>query len=283
MEWCLPIWLSRDLVIDSNTCQLMVEANALGLGYARLMDDLIDGEVEPGDEGTAALLANTLYHHAIRRYVMLLPFHVRFWDRFDELMATWRRAVADRTSSGATPDIPLSGERDPMTLADCGAPLKICCVAVCSLSSSMWALPSLLDAIDHWLVALVLMDHAHDWVEDLAAGRYNALVAHVGQVPSADKLDTRYAVAEGILLGDAMQSYHATVARHLGMAAEQAEAVGFPALGQQIEILGNRALAHSKSLLKRAREQLDSATRLLEPSTPDRKPSREEGEKADGS
>jgi hypothetical protein len=58
-----------------------------------------------------------------------------------------------------------------------GAPLKISAFAVCALASRARDFPTVEACLDDALAAMVLYDHARDWQEDLAAGRWNAFVA----------------------------------------------------------------------------------------------------------
>ena len=284
MEWCLPIWLACDLALDRNARQLLVLSNALGLAYTRLMDDLVDGDVERGAEGVVAMLANVLYHHVIRRYIGLLGDDTRFWDRFEGLMSRWRQATVSRTGPGTADSRPLQ-ESHLLALAERGAPLKVGCVAACLLSQREEAMPALLSALDHWLVVVVLLDHARDWADDLAAGRFNALVAHVDHRPRNSSGETRFAVAEAILLGDAMGTYHDVIRRHLGRAAQMARAAGCSTLSQQMEALGDQALVHSERLENQARARLRAATQQLLSTSPmpARQPIDREGGEPDGS
>ena len=283
MEWCLPIWLSADLRLSANARRKLVLSNVLGLAYVRLMDDLADGDVEKSAEGKITMLASILYGNAVNCYVELVNAEASFWDRFEESMRRWRLGTFVRKVGRA--EVVRLPDSEILALADRGAPLKIGCVAACLLSEREDALPPLLAAMDHWLVTAVLLDHAQDWTEDLAAGRFNALVAHAGQRTDTRSPDARILVAEAILLGGAMETYLDIARCHLGRAAEMAGAAGCLALRQQMQAQGGQALAHSERLANRAREQLHSATSwLLRLSPmPDRQPNGREGGRQDGS
>ena len=101
------------------------------------------------------------------------------------------------------------GEEDLLILGHRGAPLKICAAAACLLAQRAELIPQLESALDHLLIGAVLLDHALDWADDLAAGRYNAFVAYASGWPqTAEHLDGQpAAVAEELLVGKAGQPY----------------------------------------------------------------------------
>jgi hypothetical protein len=85
-------------------------------------------------------------------------------------MARWRRAYV---APAPAFDVTSAGERDFAELAALGAPLEICCAAVCALAHAEGDLAWTTAPVRHYLAASVLLDHCVDWRQDSAVGRPN--------------------------------------------------------------------------------------------------------------
>ena len=75
----------------------------------------------------------------------------------------------------------------------------------------------LIDAVDHMLTAQVLLDHLDDWPADLAAGRFNAFVAFVSDLPQTSQnrdANRRHVLGE-FFLGEAGAAYVDLAKRHI--------------------------------------------------------------------
>ena len=78
-------------------------------------------------------------------------------------------------------------------------------------------LAPLTEAVDHTLVAAVLLDHLQDWSDDLAAGRYNSFVAYaspLAQTRGRRRINRQKAVEE-LYLGVAARPYFEIAANYV--------------------------------------------------------------------
>jgi hypothetical protein len=188
---------------------------------------------------------------------------VRFWLDFHEYQSQWLRALLD----DRLPPAPFRAytDADFGSLARRGAPLKVCCAAACLLAGRERDLPALEDAIDRLLAGAVLLDHALDWPEDLAAGRANAFVAYASDLPqtAAHRDANRRAVLESILLGDAARPYFAQIGARLRTAGETAEALQCTGLAAFLSWLDRETQAYASRLRGEARSRLRAAVRAF--------------------
>ena len=175
----------------------------------------------------------------------------------------WRRlrpVTRRRSTASAT-----MGRMTSCELAHRGAPLKVCAAGACLLAGREDLLPALADAIDHLLVGAVLLDHAQDWSDDLAAGRYNAFVAYASslpQTPENRETNTR-AVQQEICLGAAAQPYFQVARDHLRTARKSAEPANCADFDCYLAWLDGQAATCSERLASNAAALLNDAVRRL--------------------
>jgi hypothetical protein len=264
LEWSLPFWLGESLRLPAASTRRLVLSNVVGLAYIRLQDALADGEF-PGVEPAAAMLLSTLFYQRwMQELRSLFGGDHRFWSCFDSYLAEWVAATVASTEMPAH-RFQESGADDFRRLAHRGAPLKVCGAGACLLASREDLLPALADAIDHLLVCAVLLDHAHDWSDDLDAGRYNVFVDYASplpQTPPNRKTNTRM-VQQEICLGEAARPYFRIARDHLWIAGALAEPVECPGLQGYLRWLDAQAATCSERLVGRATALLDDAVRRL--------------------
>lgn len=258
LEWNLPRWLGQAFGLPPEVSEELVLANLYGLAYVRLQDDLVDGEVGGEERETSILLGTALYHMWLIQHVSLLQGQQDFWRCFDEYLGQWLRATMERGGPGR--DELRAGDAGAMRrLAARGALLKVCCAAACSLDGQEARLESLEAGIDHLLAGAVLVDHAQDWEEDLASGRYNALVTYL--VPREQRADEgedlRQAVLEELYLKDAARPYLGLAQQQFRQALVYVRAAGVPRLmeylawaAEQTERYANRMAAEFRDRLR---------------------------------
>jgi hypothetical protein len=273
LEWSLPGWLGDAFHLAPEASAGSVLANAYGLAFVRLVDDLVDGESAGLRPAETVLLAGAMYSLWVAQLRAVVggtgapPAGSEnasgFWRCFDRYRGQWLRALLD----DRLPSTPLSAytEADFQHLAARGAPLKACCAAACLLGGRGRDLPALEAAIDRLLAGAVLLDHAQDWSEDLAGGRANAFVAHFSDLPqTVEHRDAnRRAVLEGILLGDAGQPYFARIGALLRSAEETAQAFQSAGLAAFLSWLERATEAYAAQLQDEARAQLRAAVRAF--------------------
>jgi hypothetical protein len=214
LEWHLPVWLGDAFGLTRDLSSQIAMSNVLGLASIRLRDDLDDGEVDRVDIPAAEALSGAFYRAALEPYRQLFPERAFFWGRLDRWMAEWRPAALGERTGGADEG---SSERH---LASRGAPLKISAFAVCALASRARDFPTVEACLDDALAAMVLYDHARDWQEDLAAGRWNAFVAmssgHPQKPEHRDR--NRASVLAAMLARGSLARYFARIRAQLELA-----------------------------------------------------------------
>ena len=280
LECYLPRWLGDAFDLRPDVSRALVLSNVYGLAYIRLQDDLVDGEVNQASLKSTILLANALYHQAMLHYIRLFEWRSPFWGYFEQFMAQWRRATLS-SNEPPTTDFGSYEEVDFLRLAERGAPLKICCAGACLLADREEVIPTLTSAVDHLLVGAVLLDHARDWADDLAVGRFNTFVACASPQPQAPHQQeaNRLKVLEEIYLGDAARPYFDLVRKHIQIAIETAQAVDCPGLSQYLLSFEGQAVTYHERLANEARARLRAATEQLfgEPAVSDYPRTSEEG------
>ena len=264
LEWSLPFWLGESFRLPSEVTRRLVLSNVVGLAYIRLQDALADGETLPFQPTLAPLLSTLLYQRWMQEYIDLFGGDQRFWARFDQYLAEWLEATA------ASNDMPEHSFRDYgpddfLRLAHRGAPLKVCAAGACLLAGREDLLPALADAIDHLLVGAVLLDHAQDWSDDLAAGRYNAFVAYASplpQTPECREANERR-VQQEICLHKAGRPYFRVARDHVRIARKRARPANCPDLQRYLIWLDEQAATCSERLASSAAALLNDAVRRL--------------------
>jgi hypothetical protein len=264
LEWYLPRWLSETFGLQPDVTRALVLSNVYGLTYIRLQDDLVDGEVDQASWKPTILLAGALYHQAMLHYIRLFEWKSPFWGYFKQFMAQWQRATLSSNEPPAT-DFGSYEEADFLRLAERGAPLKICCAGACLLAEQEEVIPTLTSAMDHLLVGAVLLDHAHDWTDDLAAGRYNVFVAYASPLPQLphQQETNRRRVLEELYLGEAARPYFDLARKHIQIAIETARTLDCQGLSQHLLSFNGQAATCGEQLADEARARLRAAAEQL--------------------
>jgi hypothetical protein len=124
---------------------------------------------------------------------------IRFWSYFGDFTTRWLRTMAP------VPDEELVPGSQRGTL------IRVACAAGCLAANREDALLPLARALDHLLVAVVLLDDAFDWENDLRANRNNALVSFCSASPQTQENQeaNRAAVLHGIYVDDVLPGYFA--------------------------------------------------------------------------
>jgi len=219
LEWQLPLWLGDAFGLDREVARRLVTSNVLGLASLRLADDVADGEIQPVDVPAARGLISRFYDAAVAPYREVFEAGHPLWARLGRWMANSTR---------------------PESLETRGAPLKLPAFAICALTRREAQFPTVERCLDRALRAMVLYDHARDWREDLAAGRWNAFT-------NGERDERR--VEAALLAGDLIGPYFARIDRELERAVSLA-----------VELQVGRLAAHLSSL----RSSIDAEGRALE-------------------
>ncbi|MCU0501933.1 MAG: hypothetical protein MUC51_09235 [Anaerolineae bacterium] len=264
LEWSLPFWLGESLGLPSKVTRRLVLSNVVGLAYVRLQDAWADGEILPFRPTVAPLLATLLYRRWMQEYIDLFGSEQKFWAPFDQYLTEWLAATA---SSNDMPEHSFRdyGPDDFLRLAQRGAPLKVCVAGACVLAGREDLLAALTDAIDHLLVSAVLLDHAQDWSDDLAAGRYNAFVAYASplpQTPEYRQINER-SIQQEICLHKAGRPYFRVARDHLRIARKRARPANCPDLQRYLSWLDQQAATCGERLAGNAAALLNDAVRRL--------------------
>ncbi len=111
-----------------------------------------------------------------------------------------------------------------------------------------------------WLAG-VLVDHAYDWQEDLAAGRYNALVAWAS--PQDRPEAQRRAVLEELFLGEAARPYFELAQRQFRLACQSAAPAGSAELDAYLDWAEGQTARLAERLANAAARRLHLATQTL--------------------
>lgn len=264
VEWHLPWWLGRDFALSTQCVQTLTLCNLFGLGYVRLEDEMLEESAGPAGRQGKRRLADALYDQAMLRLSSLFGDQGEFWEQKDLAMSQWQRALDEGERAPASRFADWI-ENDFLLLAWRGAPIKITAVGACLLAGSNDAIPALLASLDHMLIAQVLLDHLDDWSADLDAGRFNAFVAFVSDLPqTARHRDAnRRQVMQEFFLGDAGASYVDLTRRHIQTALRYAEAVPCSGLEHYLAGYDTRIAASELALRSQIRGWLHHASAEL--------------------
>ena len=264
LEWSLPGWLGDALGLDASSVADLTLANVFGLAYIKLQDDLSDGDVGEDDRQAALLLSTVLHRKWLLVYTGLFPGDSPFWGYFEQYMVQWVRATWASRQDQPKPWATWS-EEDFLLLGHRGAPLKICVAAACLLVQGEGLIPQLESALNHLLTGAVLLDHALDWADDLAAGRYNAFVAYTSAWPQTaeHQAANRRAVTEELLVGKAGRPYFQLLRRELAAAQTLARQAGCEDFVRYIAWLRGETLTYSKGMAAAAHDRLHRAIKGL--------------------
>lgn len=263
-EWGLPLWLGETFGLPPEAARTLALCNVFGLAYVKLQDDLYDDEIAPSAQKRTLILANLAYQQALARYARLLGGYPSFWATLDTAMARWSQAMLANKETPARAFIAYQAE-DFQRLAQRGAPLHIGMVGTCLLAGRADAIPLLRGALDDFLIASVLMDHAHDWVDDLAAGRYNTFLAHACFcAPALDQPEVlRRNLLQTTFWGDGGQSYFALARTRLDRARATVASLGCAPLDDYLAWCANEVASIAAEWREQALARLHAFTDLL--------------------
>lgn len=265
LELTLPVWLCTSFTVAPAQAHHLVVSNVLGLAYVRLCDDLADNDIATHKRAGARRLSGVLYAAAIERLQQCFETDSRFWASLDGIMADWQAATGAAGAPAAAAQLPPAKAPNLRLLAARGAPLKICCVAACLLADRQAALPPLLRAIDHLLAAAVLLDHFDDAQDDLAAGRYNALIAWLSPLPQTpeNRAENRRRFLAEQYGGRQGERYFALMQRQVASAQAQARAVGCADLVGYLDRFTTAIAETHKNWRQAAKNKLRAAAELV--------------------
>lgn len=265
LEWQLPFWLGRDFALAEAVWQQLVTINLLGAGYVRLTDDLADELLAPARQAVKAALGQRLLAASSELLLALFQRESPFWGRYATYLDQWRRAGASQETGRDWPSERLLD--DWRWLAWRGAPAKITATGACLLAGRDGLIGALETCIDHVMVATVLLDHADDWQEDLAAGHFNAYVAWLSGAPqhAANAGRHRQAVLSALMQGDGagQRAYFGLIDGQLVEAQRIASQVGSGGLGAYIAAFRHSAQVQGAGQLAAARQRLQDALASL--------------------
>jgi hypothetical protein len=260
VEWNLPCWLGEAFGLTAEVTGELVLGNVYGLAYVRLQDNLFDGEADSKWEEATALAA-ALYQHWITQYRQLFTRSSPFWEALDRYTGQWLRASLEKGGPGGA-ELRSGMDEPVLRLAERGAPLNICCVAASLLAGQETVEARLLSCISHLLAGAVLVDHAADWQDDLASGRYNALAAFLAANPEEAQASPQTILKE-FYLGSAAKSYFDLAQQQFRQASRWIDGMGITGLTAYLKWAEEETRATHKRLAKVAKEQLHMATAEL--------------------
>ena len=264
VEWHLPWWLGRDFDLPADDVEVLTLCNLFGLGYVRLQDAILDERASQAGRRSQRRLADALHDQAMRRLGDLFGDQAEFWGRRNEAMRQWQLALSDGEQAPARRFADWS-ESDFLLLAWRGAPIKITAVGACLLADRSDAVPVLLDALDHLLTAQVLLDHLDDWPADLAAGRFNAFVAFLSDLPqiSQNRDANRRHVLGEFYLGEAGAAYVDLARRHIQAARRHAAAIPSFGFERYLDFYDTETTTSQLALHTQIRAWLHDATTAI--------------------
>lgn len=260
LEWFLPQWIGEPLQLDQKLIKILTRSNIYGLAYVCLSDDLEDREIDPAFLGESLVLKSFCYINFLRGYHQSFRECFIFWNFFDLFMDQWSDAIE---KSLIYPSVTFDKyiENEYIALANRAAPIKICCVASCLAANERNLVPSLIKVLDHLNLAMVLFDHACDWIDDLEVGRYNALVHYASvqyQSPQDKELHKKF-VYEELWREDAFLPYFSIIINSLNLAIAVLENMCFPDLLSYLLTFRKYLYEYREAMNKKARDELSKA------------------------
>ena len=207
----LPYWiadlLDRAPTLHAGPCiphpgdtETLALANLLGWWSYLIQDELIDGDLDPGE---FLPLSMALHASAVSQLAQLLPGDRAFWGTFEclslassEASAWEQRLRLDHLKDRTTIDPDLV---DPDRLADRSALLQLAVVAQFALRGLDREHPlyaALGEMLRHYAIARQIADVRSDWVQDLQNGQVNFVSVRIlrrmletGAIESLAELD----------------------------------------------------------------------------------------------
>ena len=263
-EWHLPWWIGCDFGLGAAQWRSLTLVNLYGLSYVWLVDELIEGHAAGHDARDArfarqqAALAAVLHELALAELTSCCGHLPEVWQWRSRAMAEWLQTL-DADAAPAQPFAAWTPD-DFLHLAWRGAPLKIGAAAACLLAGQGDCVAPLAAAVDHLLVAQVLLDHVDDWRDDLAGGRFNAFVAFASplpQQPAHVQTHTRQVLAL-LMLGNP-QPYFSLVYDHAQRAGALARQAGCRSLASFVAVWLDEARRGCDGLAQAAHGELHRA------------------------
>lgn len=264
LEWSLPGWLGDAMGLPADNIRAVTLGNLFGLAYVRLHDDLNDERLIDEERAKALALATRLYQRWLAVYIRLFGDSAQFWDGFEHYLDQWLQASLGSNQLPATP-FEHFDETHFLALGHRGALIKVCAAASCLLARREELLPQLEDCLDQLMIGAVLLDHAADWQEDLAAQRPNVFVASISSLPQSEVhvAANRTAVLRELSIGRGARSYFAAIDSRLSTAQSAAENVGITALANDCAWLRQHATSYRRRVTGVARRKLSEITAEL--------------------
>ncbi len=260
----MPLWLGESFGLTTEAAHTLALCNILGLAYIRIQDDLADGELPAAMRPGLVALSSVAFQQAMAHYARFFAGDERFWAALELRLGQWAQGLT--FSADLAPNFTAQPDSQSLyRLSHAGAPVHIGLVAACLLSRRSEVLSQLGAALDDWLLASVLLDHARDWMADLEAGRYNYFIAHctvIEQAP-AQRETIRQAMLKMVLLGDGDEPYFDFVRKLLNSAHDAARPAGCARLSAYLEWYAEQTAADICEYRQQAAEPLRAASRLL--------------------
>jgi hypothetical protein len=238
LEWSLADWLADAYGLEREAADDLLLANVTLLAFARLMDDVADGESSLSARESTPL-ATGLLHSCIGTYARLFtaaPERVRFEQCFDAFLGEWMQATLGAAPLPG-PDFTRYTATDFVCVAQRAAFLKIAAAAGCLAAGRGDALDALSTAMSELSVGIVMLDDLFDWPADLAAGRFNVFVAYGARGrQTADRIDAnRRAMVVDLYIGGGGRPYFDSLHDHLDVARRAAGTASCEGLRHFIE------------------------------------------------
>ena len=265
MEWHLPFWLGCDFGLTEAAWQQLVLVNLLGAGYVRLTDDLADEMLDQPRQTVKAALGQCLLEASTTVLQALFAPSSAFWRSYQTYLDQWRQA--GEGEGGWRDEVGERVVEDWQLLAWRGAPAKITATGACWLARRAELIGPLETCIDHSMAAAVLLDHADDWRDDLAAGRFNAYVAWLSGLPqrSENIARNRQQVLSDLMQDDGAghRAYFGLIDQHLLQAQAAAALVGSAGLSAYLAAIRQDAHTLADGQLASARKTFQDALASL--------------------
>jgi hypothetical protein len=242
LEWCLADWIGQAYGLADGTVESLRLTNVQMIAFARLIDDLADGESR-FPPTVATPLAVTLQRVWTAGYLRLLrgsAHEDRFWSRFDRHLGRWMAATQSAPTGGTG-------------VADRAAFLDVAVAAGCLVAGRPDVLAELELAMGDLAVGIVMLDDLFDWRLDLAGDRANVFVDHVwaGPLDGAPRDAIARAVQRELYVG-AGHSYLDALLVRLDEARRRACVAGCDGLARFIEWYAAESVAVGRHLVERA-------------------------------
>jgi hypothetical protein len=259
LEWGLADWLTDAYGLEREMADELLLGNVTLLAFARLMDDVADGESHLPAR-TSVPLAAGLLHSCVGTYARVFahsPERERFERCFDSFLGEWMQATLD-SARVPGPDFTRYTSADFARVAERAAFLKIGAAAGCLAARRSEYLDALLEGMTELCVGIVMLDDHFDWPGDLMSGRFNVFVAYGARGPQTAELRdaNKRAMIVELYCGGRGRPYFAALHDHLDLAGRAADAARCDGLGAFIEWYGEEAQRCADWLAQRTHDGL---------------------------